>query len=59
MRLLLVTLALLLHCVVATPSTRSFPRRPALRDLVNLGRYPIGDLRSVEGRALVDKARPP
>ena len=28
-----------------------------LGDLVNLERYPIGDLRSVEGRALVDKAR--
>ena len=57
MRLLLVTLALLLHSVVAAPSTRSFPRRPALGDLVNLGRYPIGDLRSAEGRALVEKAR--
>ena len=57
MRLLLVTLALLLHSVVAAPSTHSFPRRPALGDLVNLGRYPIGDLASAEGRALVDKAR--
>ena len=57
MRLLPVTLALLLHCVVAAPSTRSFPRRPALGDLVNLERYPIGDLRSAEGRALVEKAQ--
>jgi hypothetical protein len=66
MRLLLVsrrrraTLALLLHCVVAAPSPRpreSFPLRPALGDLVNLERYPIGDLRSAEGRALVEKAR--
>ena len=57
MRLVLVTLALLLHCVVAAPSTHSFPRRPALGDLVNLERYPIGDLTSVEGRALVEKAR--
>ena len=55
--LLLVTLALLLHGVVAAPSTRSFPRRPALGDLVNLERYPIGDLTSAEGRALVEKAR--
>ena len=31
------------------------PRR--LGDLVNLGRYPIGDLRSAEGRALVEKAK--
>ena len=28
-----------------------------LGDLVNLGRYPIGDLTSAEGRALVEKAR--
>ncbi len=28
-----------------------------LGDLVNLERYPIGDLASAEGRALVDKAR--
>ena len=58
MRLLLVTLALLLHSAVAAPSTRrGFPRRPALGDLVNLGRYPIGDLASAEGRALVEKAK--
>ena len=57
MRLLVVTIALLLHCVVAAPSTHSFPRRPALGDLVNLERYPIGDLASAGGRALVEKAR--
>ncbi|CAH0370342.1 unnamed protein product [Pelagomonas calceolata] len=57
---LLVTIPLLLHSVVAAPSPRpreSFPLRPALGDLVNLERYPIGDLRSAEGRALVEKAR--
>ena len=58
--LLLVALALLLHGVVAAPSPsprESFPLRPALGDLVNLERYPIGDLASAEGRALVEKAR--
>lgn len=47
-------LALLLRCVVAAPS--SFPRRPALADLVNVGRYPIGDLTSESGCALVEEA---